>query len=96
MSAHLSRDLRKKYKVRSMPIRKDDEVIMTRGSYKGNVGKVTQVYRRRWHIYVEKITKTKANGSPTPRVPPPLMRPRTTIPDPDPPLKLCDHQAEAQ
>ena len=45
-----------------MPIRKDDEVSIVKGSYKGNKGKVTQVYRLRWCIYVEKLSKSKANG----------------------------------
>ncbi len=36
MSAILSKDLRKKHNVRSMPIRRDDEVVVTRGHYKGS------------------------------------------------------------
>jgi len=64
MSSHLSKDLRTKYHVRSLPIRKDDEVIVVRGPLKGNKGKVTQVYRRRWCIYIEKLTKTKPTGAP--------------------------------
>lgn len=35
MSATLNKDLRKKYNVRSMPVRRDDEVVVTRGHYKG-------------------------------------------------------------
>lgn len=35
MSAPLSKDLRKKHNVRSLPIRRDDEVVVTRGHYKG-------------------------------------------------------------
>ena len=35
MSAPLCKDLRKKHNVRSMPIRRDDEVVVTRGHYKG-------------------------------------------------------------
>jgi len=31
MSAHLSKDLKTKYNARSMPIRKDDEVLIVRG-----------------------------------------------------------------
>ena len=31
MSAHLSKDLRKKYNVRALPVRKDDEVTVVRG-----------------------------------------------------------------
>jgi len=64
MSSHLSKDLRNKYHVRAVPIRKDDEVIIVRGPLKGNKGKVTQVYRRRWCIYIEKLTKQKLNGAP--------------------------------
>jgi hypothetical protein len=32
------------------------------GNYKGNKGKVTQVYRKKWAINIEKLSKTKANG----------------------------------
>lgn len=35
MSASLSKELRKKHNVRSLPIRRDDEVVVTRGHYKG-------------------------------------------------------------
>ncbi|GJN05855.1 hypothetical protein PR202_ga23524 [Eleusine coracana subsp. coracana] len=35
MSAALSTELRNKYNVRSVPIRKDDEVQVVRGTYKG-------------------------------------------------------------
>ncbi|CAH1437321.1 unnamed protein product [Lactuca virosa] len=41
MSAPLSTELRSKYNVRSIPVRKDDEVQVVRGTYKGrevNVG----------------------------------------------------------
>jgi len=31
MSAHLSKDLRKKHGVRALPVRKDDEVTIVRG-----------------------------------------------------------------
>jgi large subunit ribosomal protein L26e len=34
MSAHLSKDLRKKYNVRALPVRKDDEVAVVRGFIK--------------------------------------------------------------
>lgn len=62
MSATLSKDLRAKYNVRSTPIRSEDEVVVTRGRYKGCEGKVTDVYRRRWVVYIEKISREKANG----------------------------------
>ena len=68
MSASLSRELRNKYGVRSMPIRRDDEVTIVRGGSKENKGKVSQVYRKRWCIYVEKLVKARNNGA-TIRVP---------------------------
>ncbi|KAL8552354.1 hypothetical protein ACS0TY_001159 [Phlomoides rotata] len=40
MSAPLSGNLRSKYNIRSMPIRKDSEVQVIRGTYKGRDGKV--------------------------------------------------------
>merc|ERR1712166_40774 len=40
MSSALSSELRNKYHVRSMPVRKDDEVSVVRGTYKGREGKV--------------------------------------------------------
>lgn len=62
MSASLTKELRKKYGIRSIPVRKDDEVLVVRGSHKGQKGKVLQVYRKRWAIYIDKLTKNKADG----------------------------------
>jgi len=63
LSAPLSHDLRTKYNTRSIPIRKDDEVQVVRGTYKGREGKVIQVYRKKWVIHIEKLTREKANGA---------------------------------
>ncbi|KAK4798233.1 hypothetical protein SAY86_030559 [Trapa natans] len=63
MSAPLSTELRSKYNVRSMPIRKDDEVLVVRGTFKGREGKIVQVYRKKWVIHIERITREKVNGS---------------------------------
>merc|ERR1712006_19321 len=49
--------------VKSMPIRKDDEVIVMRGSNKGREGKVIQVYRKKFVIRIERVTREKSNGS---------------------------------
>ncbi|GBN11681.1 60S ribosomal protein L26-like 1 [Araneus ventricosus] len=47
MSSPLSKELRQKYGVRTLPIRKDDEVQVVRGHYKGQqVGKVIQACQR--------------------------------------------------
>uniref|UniRef100_A0A224Y0M6 Putative 60s ribosomal protein l26 n=1 Tax=Panstrongylus lignarius TaxID=156445 RepID=A0A224Y0M6_9HEMI len=64
MSAPLSKELRQKYNVKTMPIRKDDEVQVVRGHHKGQqVGKVIQVYRKKYIIYIERIQREKANGA---------------------------------
>ena len=34
-----------------------------KGNHKGKKGKVLQVYRKKWSIHVDKITKDKANGT---------------------------------
>lgn len=78
MSSALSKDLRTKYNVcllvlhtsgcsnfqtRSLPIRRDDEVRILRGKYKGREGKITQVYRKKFIIHVDRVQRDKANGS---------------------------------
>merc|ERR1712110_587525 len=62
MSSHLSKDLRKKYDVRSIAVRHGDTVKIMCGPNKNREGKVTEVYRRRWCIHIEKIVKEKTNG----------------------------------
>ncbi|KAJ3369793.1 hypothetical protein HDU91_006849 [Kappamyces sp. JEL0680] len=63
MSAGLSKELHKQYKVKSMPIRKDDEVLIVRGSHKGHSGRVTECYRRKFVIHIDKIVREKVNGT---------------------------------
>lgn len=67
MSAHLSRELREKYKRRSFPVRKGDTVKILVGELKGIEGKVIGVDRRRQMIYVENVTVKKADGTTKPR-----------------------------
>ena len=57
MSANLSKELQARHGVRSMPIRKDDEVMITRE------GKVTACFRKKFVVHVERITREKANGA---------------------------------
>ncbi|KAI5928264.1 ribosomal protein L24 [Camillea tinctor] len=66
MSASLSKELREKYNVRSIPIRKDDEVVIVRGSHKGREGKVTSVYRLKYQIHIERVTREKVSGQSVP------------------------------
>jgi large subunit ribosomal protein L26e len=52
--------------VRSIPIRKDDEVTVVRGSNKGREGKVTSVYRLKYVIHIERVVKEKSSGQSVP------------------------------
>jgi large subunit ribosomal protein L26e len=51
---------------RSVPLRKDDEVVVTRGSFKNREGRVTSVYRKKWVVYIERVTREKVNGASAP------------------------------
>ncbi|KZS91061.1 ribosomal protein L24 [Sistotremastrum niveocremeum HHB9708] len=66
MSSALSKELRGKHNCRSLPIRKDDEVRIVRGKFAGREGKVTQVYRKKWIVHIDRIHRDKANGSTAP------------------------------
>ncbi|TEB26632.1 ribosomal protein L24 [Coprinellus micaceus] len=66
MSSALSRELRAKHNARSIPVRKDDEVRIVRGKFKGREGKVTQVYRKKWVIHVDRVARDKSNGASAP------------------------------
>jgi large subunit ribosomal protein L24 len=63
LSAHLSADLRKKYDKRSVPLRKGDEVLIMRGTFKKKKGKITKVNVRRNRIVIENINRSKKDGS---------------------------------
>lgn len=52
--------------VRSIPLRKDDEVVIKRGSNKGREGKITACYRLKYVIHVERVTREKTNGQSVP------------------------------
>jgi large subunit ribosomal protein L26e len=52
--------------VRSIPIRKDDEVTVVRGSNKGREGKITSVYRLKYIVHIERVVKEKSSGQSVP------------------------------
>ena len=62
MSCHLNKSLRDQYKLRSLPIKRGDEVKILKGKAKGKSGKVVQVYRKKNIIYVDKVNREKQNG----------------------------------
>ncbi|MEM5878860.1 MAG: 50S ribosomal protein L24 [Candidatus Aenigmatarchaeota archaeon] len=66
VSVHLSKELRAKYKKRSIPVRKGDEIIVLRGKYKKRTGKVSRVDLIHGRVYVDGITRKKVAGTEIP------------------------------
>ncbi len=66
VSSHLSKELREKYKKRSLPVRKGDEVIVTRGKYKNKSGKVSRVNLKALKVFIEGLTRKKVAGTEIP------------------------------
>lgn len=66
MSAPLSKELREQYGIKALPIRKEDQVLVVRGSKKGQEGKISSVYRLKFAVQVDKLTKEKSNGATIP------------------------------
>ncbi|GAX16401.1 large subunit ribosomal protein L26e [Fistulifera solaris] len=66
MSANLSKELQARHGARSMPLRKDDEVMIVRGMYKGRDGKITACFRKKMVVHIERIHRDKTNGQQVP------------------------------
>jgi len=66
MAAPLSEELRKEYGCRSLPIRSGDTVRILRGDYKDYEGRVTRVDRKKYRVYVDGVTREKADGTTVP------------------------------
>ncbi len=64
MAAPLSRELREKYGVKRLPVRKGDVVRIMRGNWRGHEGKVVDVDLKRIRIFVEGVQIKKADGTP--------------------------------
>ncbi len=63
LAAHLSKELREKYKRRSLPLRKGDEILVMRGKFKGRAGKVSRVNLKKYRVYIEGITRKRTVGT---------------------------------
>jgi large subunit ribosomal protein L24 len=63
LSVNLSKELRKKYGKRNIPLRKGDTVKIMRGKFKKQKGKVTKILRNIGKIYIENIQIKKIEGS---------------------------------
>jgi large subunit ribosomal protein L24 len=67
LSAPLSRELRGKYRTRSLPVRKGDRVRVVVGDFKKLEGDVLEVDTKRRRIQIHGATTTKADGTQVPR-----------------------------
>lgn len=63
VSVNLSKELRKKYGKRNLPVRKGDNVKIMRGKFKNKKGKVLEVNLKKSKITVEGIQVRKQDGS---------------------------------
>ncbi len=63
LAAPLFPELRAKYNIRSFPVRKGDTVRILRGDYTGVEGKITKVDTQKYRVFIEGVTKEKADGT---------------------------------
>ncbi|GAA5894029.1 hypothetical protein JCM5296_004137 [Sporobolomyces johnsonii] len=66
MSAPLSKELKEEYGVGAVPIRRDDEVKVVRGTYAGREGKINSSYRKKLVIHIEGVSRDKGSGATVP------------------------------
>ena len=62
-SAPLSSKLKESHNTSSVPVRKGDTVMIMRGDRKGSEGKVTQIDRKNYRIFIEGATREKVDGT---------------------------------
>ena len=65
MKVHLAKDLRKKYKLRSILLKKGDKVKILRGQKKNHVGDVDRLNLKTSKVFLTGMEITKKDGSKT-------------------------------
>ena len=63
INASLSKELRRRYERRSVPLRKGDTVKVLAGKFKGKKAKISKIRAKHMKIYIEGIQKKKMDGS---------------------------------
>ena len=63
LSASLSAELVQEHKVRRLGVRNGDTVAVLRGNFQDVEGKVSKVNRKTGYVYIEGVTREKADGS---------------------------------
>ena len=82
-TAPLSSKLKDSHGTNSVPIKKGDTVMIMRGDRRGSEGKVTQVDRKNYRIFVEGANREKVDGTsiPVPIHPSKVMITRLNLDD---------------
>ena len=63
LSAHLSKELRGKHKMRSLTVRVGDKVIVMTGQFRKKSGKVERVDIKKSKVYISGVELAKKDGS---------------------------------
>ncbi len=63
MTARLSKELRKKYNVKRMPVRAGDTVYVTAGDFIGTEGKIITADHKKQRLSIDGIAREKADKS---------------------------------
>ena len=63
MSVRVSKDLKKKYDVKKIAVRKGDTVYVTTGDFVGTEGKVQSADYKKQKLYIDGIAREKADKS---------------------------------
>lgn len=63
MCSHLSKELREKYKTRSLRVRKGDKVKVMTGQFKNTIGKIEKVNTKKHKLYITGVEQKKIDGT---------------------------------
>ncbi|MBN2127036.1 MAG: 50S ribosomal protein L24 [Candidatus Diapherotrites archaeon] len=62
---HVSKELQKTIKKKTIGLKKEDKVKVMRGAQKGKTGKVMRINRNKEQVFIEKIVRKKSDGTET-------------------------------
>ncbi|WP_458455951.1 50S ribosomal protein L24 [Methanobrevibacter sp.] len=65
LSASLSKDLKEKLGIRSLPVKSGDKVRVVRGDFKGHEGEVLTVDYGSYKVTIDEVTLSKPDGTNT-------------------------------
>jgi len=63
VAAHMSKDLKQRFNIRSFPLRKGDEVEVMKGKFRKKRGKVTRIDYKYYQVFVEGMTRKRTAGT---------------------------------